>query len=265
MSAYKDEYKEYTMGLALFDIMPVLLFLASGLIMYSMYGSPLLLAGVLACFMGGLCKAIWKMIVVVSEKDFSGLTRMFHILMPAGFVLMILSVFAGGKAAFSGLWRSLTMMPASILFVAGFVLIAFLVVAGNQREREHECKCDDEKLFHRCFFLRILFFFHGTIPDFHSYCHYIIEGVICQGKSTTFLLGKTLKIAKYCAGWCNPIQDAVECGKRVPSGAHALAKRRCLGNRGAILQPFLCNLPLDTEQMFCYNTNTEQMFYIRRA
>ena len=134
MSAYSDEYKEYTMGLALLDIMPVLLFLASGLIMYSMYGSPLLLAGVLACFMGGLCKAIWKMIVVVSEKDFSGLTRMFHILMPAGFVLMILSVFAGGKAAFSGLWRSLTMMPASILFVAGFVLMCIMGYLGSHMD-----------------------------------------------------------------------------------------------------------------------------------
>ena len=134
MSAYSDEYKEYTMGLALLDIMPVLLFLASGLIMYSMYGSPLLLAGVLACFTGGLCKAIWKMIVVVSEKDFSGLTRMFHILMPAGFALMILSVLAGGKAAISGLWRSLTMMPAAILFIAGFVLMCLMGYLGSHMD-----------------------------------------------------------------------------------------------------------------------------------
>ena len=71
MSGYSDEYKEYSMGLALLDMVPVFLFFASGLIMYSMYGSKLLLAGVLASFTGGLCKAIWKMIVAVSEKDFS--------------------------------------------------------------------------------------------------------------------------------------------------------------------------------------------------
>lgn len=134
MSAYSDEYKEYTMGLALLDIMPVLLFLASGLIMYSMYGSPLLLAGVLACFTGGLCKAIWKMIVVVSKKDLSGLTRMFHILMPAGFALMILSVPAGGRTAISGLWRSLTMMPAAILFIAGFALMCFMGYLGSHMD-----------------------------------------------------------------------------------------------------------------------------------
>ena len=134
MSAYSDEYKEYTMGLALLDIMPVLLFLASGLIMYSMYGSPLLLAGVLACFTGGLCKAIWKMIVVVRKKDLPGLTRMFHILMPAGFALMILSVPAGGRTAISGLWRSLTMMPAAILFIAGFVLMCLMGYLGSHMD-----------------------------------------------------------------------------------------------------------------------------------
>ncbi len=120
------------MGLALVDLMPVLLFLMSGIIMYSMYRSPLLLAGVLACFTGGLCKAIWKMIIVISKKDCTGLTRAFHILMPAGFVLMILSVPAGGKAAFSGLWRSLTMMPASILFAAGFALMCLMGYLGSR-------------------------------------------------------------------------------------------------------------------------------------
>ena len=134
MSAYSDEYKEYTMGLALLDIMPVLLFLASGLIMYSMYGSPLLLAGVLARFTGGLCKAIWKMIVVVSKNDLPGLTRIFHILMPAGFALMMLSVPAGGKAAISGLWRSVTMMPASILFIAGFALMCLMGYLGSHMD-----------------------------------------------------------------------------------------------------------------------------------
>ena len=43
---WKSEYDEYTLGLALLDLMPVLLFLLSGLIMYSMYESSILLAGV---------------------------------------------------------------------------------------------------------------------------------------------------------------------------------------------------------------------------
>ena len=133
-NGYKDEYKEYTMGLALLDMMPVLLFLMSGLIIYSMYDNLLLLAGVLACFTGGLCKAVWKLIIVAGKKDIPGLTRAFHILMPAGFLLMILSVPAGGKAALSGFLRSVTMMPAAILFAAAFALMCLMGYLGSHMD-----------------------------------------------------------------------------------------------------------------------------------
>jgi hypothetical protein len=94
----------------------------------------LLLAGVIACFSGGLCKAIWKMIIVISRKDHPGLTRAFHILMPAGFALMILSVPVGGKAALAGLWRSLTMMPAAAFFAAGFALMCLMGYLGSHMD-----------------------------------------------------------------------------------------------------------------------------------
>ncbi len=130
MSVHSDEYIDYTLGLALVDLIPVLLFLMSGLIMYSMYGSPFLFAGVIACFTGGLCKAVWKIIIVIRKKDCTALTRAFHILMPAGFALMILSVIAGGSEAFAGLRRSLTMMPAAVLFAAGFALMCLMGYLG---------------------------------------------------------------------------------------------------------------------------------------
>lgn len=133
-NGYKDEYKEYTMGLALLDMMPVLLFLMSGLIIYSMYDNLLLLAGVLACFTGGLCKAAWKLIIVAGKKDIPGLTRAFHILMPAGFLLMILSVPAGGRAALSGFLRSITMMPAAVLFAAAFALMCLMGYLGSHMD-----------------------------------------------------------------------------------------------------------------------------------
>lgn len=128
---FRIEYEEYTMGLAAVDLIPVFLFLLSGIIIYRMYGSLILLAGVLACFAGGLCKAVWKMIIVCGRRDLPGLTGAFHILMPSGFALMILSVPAGGKAALSGLWRSITMMPAAVLFASGFLLMCLMGYLGS--------------------------------------------------------------------------------------------------------------------------------------
>ena len=130
----KSEYKEYTMGLAVFDLVPVLLFLMSGLVIYSMYPDPLLLAGAAASFAGGLCKAVWKIIVVRRKTDVTWLTRAFHVLMPAGFVLMILSALIGGRAALSGLWRSLTMMPAALFFITGFALMCVMGYLGSHMD-----------------------------------------------------------------------------------------------------------------------------------
>ena len=145
--------------------MPVLLFLMSGLIMYSTYGSPILLAGVIASFTGGLSKAIWKLIIVTGKKDHAALTRAFHILMPAGFALMILSALAGGKTALSGLWRSLTMMPASILFAAGFVLMCLMGYLGSHMDNSARAHWTEElinTLAQLAFLAGIIIVYFGT-------------------------------------------------------------------------------------------------------
>ena len=64
-----EEYRQYTLGLAVVDAVPVLLFLMSTVVIYSMYGSPVFLAGAIACFLGGSSKVLWKLIVVLKEQD----------------------------------------------------------------------------------------------------------------------------------------------------------------------------------------------------
>ena len=130
-----DEMKEYTLGLVLFDMVPVLLFLMSGLVIHSMYDSRLLLAGVAASFLGGTAKVIWKLIVVLGRKDRPVFNRIFRALMPAGFLLMILSVPAGGKTAFISLWHSLTMMPALIFFILSFAGMCLMGYLGSHLDK----------------------------------------------------------------------------------------------------------------------------------
>ena len=80
----ETEYDEYTLGLALFDVLPVLIFLGSGLILYTMYDSKLFLAGVICSFIGGLCKVLWKLVIVLKKRNNAALTFLFHLLLPAG-------------------------------------------------------------------------------------------------------------------------------------------------------------------------------------
>lgn len=152
----KEEYKDYTLGLALFDALPVIFFLMSGLVIWSMYGSPVFLAGVIACFAGGSCKVLWKLIVVLRGKDYPLLTKAFRILMFGSFGLMILAVIIsaimdmmngpvqtgagtvagnpGSGSTLSGLWRGLSMMPASLFFIAGFAGMCFMGYLGSHMD-----------------------------------------------------------------------------------------------------------------------------------
>ena len=142
----KEEYRQYTLGLALFDIVPVLLFLISGILIYSMCMNRLFLAGALCCFIGGMAKVIWKLIVVLAKRDIPAFSRVFRVLMISGFALMLLSVIlstvrsvAGGGAfadsAMAGLWRGLTFMPAMLFFIAGFAGMCMMGWLGSHMDK----------------------------------------------------------------------------------------------------------------------------------
>lgn len=142
----KEEYRQYTLGLALFDIVPVLLFLISCILIYSMCMSRLFLAGALCCFIGGMAKVIWKLIVVLAKRDIPAFSRVFRVLMISGFALMLLSVVlstvrsvAGGGAfadsAVAGLWRGLTFMPATLFFIAGFAGMCMMGYLGSHMDK----------------------------------------------------------------------------------------------------------------------------------
>ena len=142
----KEEYRQYTLGLALFDIVPVLLFLISCILIYSMCMNRLFLAGALCCFIGGMAKVIWKLIVVLAKRDIPAFSRVFRVLMIGGFALMLLSVIlstvrtvAGGGAfadsAMAGLWRGLTFMPATLFFIAGFAGMCLMGWLGSHMDK----------------------------------------------------------------------------------------------------------------------------------
>ena len=142
----KEEYRQYTLGLALFDIVPVFLFLISCILIYSMCMSRLFLAGALCCFIGGMAKVIWKLIVVLAKRDIPAFSRVFRVLMIGGFALMLLSVIlstvrtvASGRAfadsAMAGLWRGLTFMPAMLFFIAGFAGMCMMGWLGSHMDK----------------------------------------------------------------------------------------------------------------------------------
>ena len=76
----------YTVGLALFDSVPVILFGLAAWLLWRMTGSILLLCGGIICTVSGLLKVLWKFVVVLCQKNIWPLFVQMRIGMPAGFV-----------------------------------------------------------------------------------------------------------------------------------------------------------------------------------
>ncbi len=101
----KFPYEGFTLGMAAVDTVPVVLFAAGGAIAAGRLQSVWFVLGVVLCTAAGGCKAGWKYVLALRRQDVPLLQRMFRVLMPSGFGLMLFSVpFA--PAAWGGLARA---------------------------------------------------------------------------------------------------------------------------------------------------------------
>lgn len=125
----KDTVPEkFTLSLALIDALPVLFFGGSMILIGLMFRKALFLIGAVLCFWAGAAKVVWKIIVVAKKKNIWWLFMQMRIVMPVGFLLMLISVLLNLKAIkLSVILSTVTSMPSVILFAIG---IAGMVLMG---------------------------------------------------------------------------------------------------------------------------------------
>ncbi len=109
--------QDYTLGLAIFDAVPVILFGQASWLLWNMTWNALILIGGVICFVAGFLKVLWKFIVVLQKKNIWPLFVQMRIGMPAGFTLMLIGfLIACLTKDMSSFWSGL-FRPAPILFV----------------------------------------------------------------------------------------------------------------------------------------------------
>ena len=107
--------EDFTLLLALTDSLPVFFFGASMLLIGRNFSSLLFISGALLCLIGGAGKVLWKIIVVLQKKNVWPLFIQMRILMPAGFLLMLTSLFANAdKVSFRSICQAVTSFPSVI-------------------------------------------------------------------------------------------------------------------------------------------------------
>lgn len=117
----------FTLGLALVDALPVLLFCGTMVLAGVLFSSPLFLLGAGLCLFAGAAKVLWKIIVVLQKKNIWWLFLQMRILMPVGLVLMLVGGFTA-HADLHALWAQMTAFPAAPFLCAGIAGMVLMTV-----------------------------------------------------------------------------------------------------------------------------------------
>ena len=117
----KDTIPEnFTLSLAIVDALPVLFFGGSMILIGLLFGSPMFLIGAALCFWAGAAKVLWKIIVVTKKKNVWWMFLQMRIVMPIGFVLMILAVILNRNAInLSAVLAAVVSLPSVLFFAIG--------------------------------------------------------------------------------------------------------------------------------------------------
>ena len=119
----KDTVPEnFTLSLAFVDALPVLFFGGSMILIGLLFGNPLFLVGAALCFWAGAAKVLWKIIVVTKKKNVWWMFLQMRIVMPVGFVLMILAVILNRNAInLSAVFAAVISLPSVLFFAVGVI------------------------------------------------------------------------------------------------------------------------------------------------
>ena len=127
----KDTITEgFTISLALVDFIPVFFFLFT-ILLFSMktYFNYFIMTGNIICFVSGIIKVIWKLIVVLKKKNVWWMFQQMRIGLPIGFTLIMMGLIFGWKH-FSNTFYNASFYSRIFftLWIIGMSLMSFFAV-----------------------------------------------------------------------------------------------------------------------------------------
>ena len=125
--------QDYTMPLALFDAVPVILFSAACFLLWQMSHSIFILLGGIICFVSGMIKVLWKIIVVLQKKNVWWMFVQMRKGMPAGMTMVLTGIltacFSKDKSAVIASF--LHPLPLLLLAVSAATMACMIVFSSK--------------------------------------------------------------------------------------------------------------------------------------
>lgn len=99
------------------------------LLIAMVFSNPLFLIGAILCLFAGLCKVLWKIIVVLKKKNIWWMFLQMRICMPIGFLMMVLSIFLKRKEInFHFILKTILSFPSVIFFGLGLLGMTLMII-----------------------------------------------------------------------------------------------------------------------------------------
>jgi hypothetical protein len=160
MTNKENAYKGFTLGMALMDALPVVFFTLSCIFLGMKVDSLLFRIGSALVAIAGIGKVLWKLLLALKDQDIHILNTQMRILMPLGFVLLIIGVILVHPDWVMVL-GAVTMMPSLLFFVLGIIgLFCMGWFAGHMDQTSASNNWREQTvntLAQACIFLGILF------------------------------------------------------------------------------------------------------------
>lgn len=135
-----QKYEDFPLSLAFFDALPVLFFSAAMLIIAWNFHNTCFIIGAVLCTLAGIGKVSWKIIIAGTKKDIVILNRQLRVLMPVGFLLIIIGLVTG----LSGIHNAGAIISSILSFPAVFFFAVTII--GMIMMSVFACKLDGTKL-----------------------------------------------------------------------------------------------------------------------
>ncbi len=141
----------FTVGLALVDAIPVLLFGGSMILVASKFGHPLFIVGAILSTLAGCLKVAWKLILGVWKKDIKWLNKPFVPMQATGFLLMLVSFILGfGSIHWAAVFGGIVSFPAIVFFLGWVGLMCFMGWYRKNKFSNHDAKANWTAQFVNC-------------------------------------------------------------------------------------------------------------------
>ena len=126
----------FSLGMAVMDALPVILFCCSMLNIALRFRSRIFIVGAALSSLAGLGKVLWKLLIALAEKNITLFAVQFRYFMSTGFLLMLLSIILNHKKlAWDSLCRGIFAMPSLLCFVMAIVGMVLMGICAARLDK----------------------------------------------------------------------------------------------------------------------------------